>query len=205
MNGLVTNETVVEEKPNRATRARVAGGAMILVACVLPLLVQNMLEIEPAIIGVVGIPVIILLGFMGSVTVVVPMPVLPLVFTGAAILNPIGLAVAAAASITAGMAVCYMMGRKGHRRAAQVTVHSNANLPKPISNIYSWSSDNVGTASFLIAATPNPVFDYAGLIAGASRLDARRFLAGTFAGKMTQASVIAVLGHMVGGQLGFIF
>ena len=63
----------------------------------------------------------------------------------------------------------------------------------------------MGTASFLIAATPNPVFDYAGLIAGASRLDARRFLAGTFAGKMTQASVIAVLGHMVGGQLGFIF
>ncbi len=62
----------------------------------------------------------------------------------------------------------------------------------------------MGTAFFLIAATPDPVFDYAGLIAGASELDARRFRASTFACKMTQVTVIAVLGHMVGGQLGLI-
>ncbi|MEE8045741.1 MAG: VTT domain-containing protein, partial [Dehalococcoidia bacterium] len=74
-------------------------------------------------------------------------------------------------------------------------------LPAPISSFYSWSEDNVGTASFLIAATPNPMFDYAGLIAGASRVDVRRFLAGTFIGKMAQASIIAFLGNTVGGQL----
>ena len=78
---------------------------------------------------------------------------------------------------------------------------SQSNLPAPITNFYSWSAENVGTASFLIAATPNPVFDYAGFIAGAGRLNARRFLAGTFAGKITQASVIAFLGHTVGQQI----
>jgi membrane protein DedA with SNARE-associated domain len=49
------------------------------------------------------------------------------------------------------------------------------------------------------------VFDYAGLIAGATKVDARRFLAGTFIGKMAQASVIAFLGHTLGGQLSAIF
>jgi membrane protein DedA with SNARE-associated domain len=45
------------------------------------------------------------------------------------------------------------------------------------------------------------MFDYAGLIAGAGRVNVRRFLAGTFFGKMTQASVIAFLGHTVGERL----
>jgi uncharacterized membrane protein YdjX (TVP38/TMEM64 family) len=197
MDNLITGEKVVEEKAKSSRYATVGAGALILLACVIPIAVQKYLVIDPAVIGMVGIPMIILLGFVGSATVVIPVPVLPLVFTGAAVLNPIGLVIAAAASITAGMAVCYVLGRRGHSRATRVA-ESQANLPKPISNLYSWSTDNVGTASFLIAATPNPMFDYARLIAGASRLDARKFLAGTFAGKITQAYVIAFLGHTLG-------
>ena len=171
--------------------------ALLLFAVLAPFAIQKFLTIDPTIIGLVGIPMIILLGFIGSVTVIVPVPVLPLVFTGAAILNPVEFVIAAAASITAGMAVCYILGRRGHSRAAQVSAESQVSLPAPISSFYSWSTDNVGTASFLIAATPNPVFDYAGIIAGAGRVDVRRFLAGTFFGKMAQASVIAYLGRFV--------
>lgn len=200
MDNLITGEKAVEEKAKSSRYATVGAGALILLACVIPIAVQKYLVIDPVVIGMVGISMIILLGFVGSATVVIPVPVLPLVFTGAAVLNPIGLVIAAAASITAGMAVCYVLGRRGHSRATRVA-ESQANLPKPISNLYSWSTDNVGTASFLIAATPNPMFDYAGLIAGASRLDARKFLAGTFAGKITQASVIAFLGHTLGERL----
>ncbi len=54
---------------------------------------------------------------MGSLTVVVTMPMLPLVFTGTEIQNPIGMLVAPAESITIGMAVCYILGRKVARRA----------------------------------------------------------------------------------------
>jgi len=171
--------------------------ALLLFAVLAPFAIQKFLTIDPTIIGLVGIPMIILLGFIGSMTVIVPVPVLPLVFTGAAILNPVEFVIAAAASITAGMAVCYILGRRGHSRAAQVSAESQVSLPAPISSFYSWSTDNVGTASFLIAATPNPVFDYAGIIAGAGRVDVRRFLAGTFFGKMAQASVIAYLGRFV--------
>jgi len=82
-----------------------------------------------------------------------------------------------------------------------ISVPFKSSIIFPITNLYSWSTENVGTASFLLAATPNPVFDYAGFIAGAGRLNAQRFLAGTFAGKIAQASVIAFLGHTVGERL----
>ncbi len=175
--------------------------ALLTTACIAPIAIQRFFPISPAMIGAIGIPMIILLGFLGSITVVIPVPVLPLVFAGAAIMNPITLVIAAAASITAGMAVCYILGRRGRSRSARIAAASQYNLPRPISNFYSWSAQNVGTASFLIAATPNPVFDYAGFIAGAGRLNVRRFLAGTFAGKAAQASVIAYLGHTVGQQI----
>ena len=93
--------------------------------------------------------------------------------------------IAAAASITVGMAVWYILGRRGHPRAARVSAESQARLPAPITSFYSWSTDNVGTASILIAATPNPMFDYAGIIVGAGRVEVRRFFAGTFFGKLT--------------------
>lgn len=201
MTNLITGRDLGNNKSNKSGYAKIGAMALLLFAILAPLAVQKFLTIDPAIVGLVGIPMIILLGFIGSVTVIIPVPVLPLVFTGAAILNPVGLVIAAAASITAGMAVCYMLGRRGHSRAARVSAESQANLPAPISSFYTWSTDNVGTASFLIAATPNPVFDYAGIIAGAGRVDVRKFLAGTFFGKMAQASVIAFLGHTVGGHL----
>lgn len=174
---------------------------LMVVACVAPVIVQRFLPISPALIGAVGIPTIVILGFLGSLTVVVPVPVLSLVFAGAAILNPLTLVIAAAVGITAGMAVCYALGRRGDAGSDRFASVSRDSLPAPITNFYSWSAENVGTASFLIAATPNPVFDYAGFIAGAARLNVRRFLAGTFAGKFVQASVIAFLGHTVGQQI----
>ena len=183
------------------TASTVVAGGVIVAACIAPIAVQRFFPISPVLIGAVGIPLIVLLGFLGSITVVIPVPVLPLVFSGAAILNPVTLVLAAAASITAGMAVCYILGRRGQSRSARIAFASQSRLPAPITSFYSWSAENVGTASFLIAATPNPVFDYAGFIAGAGRMNVRRFLAGTFAGKVAQASVIAFLGHTVGQQL----
>ncbi len=205
MTNLITGRGAVGKKSKTSRYATIGTVVLLLVACLAPIAIQKYLTIDPAVIGMVGIPMIVLLGFLGSVTVVLPVPVLPLVFAGAAVLNPVGLVIAAAASITAGMAVCYVMGRRGHSRASRISEESQAKLPSQITGLYAWSTDNVGTASFLIAATPNPLFDYAGLIAGAGRVDVRRFLAGTFMGKMAQASVIAFLGHTVGEQVLAIF
>jgi membrane protein DedA with SNARE-associated domain len=178
--------------------------AVIILACISPIAIQHYFSFSPELVGAIGIPAIIILGFLGSVTVMVPVPVLSVVFAGATIINPVLLVVAAAASITAGMAVCYILGKRGHSRAARAATTSQERFPKPITNLYAWSAENVGTASFLIAATPNPVFDYAGFIAGAAKMNPQRFLAGTFMGKIAQSSVIAYLGHTLGEQVNAI-
>jgi membrane protein DedA with SNARE-associated domain len=201
MQNLAAQHALSEGDSSRSNVAKFVTVAIVVFACIAPLAIQQYLSISPEVVGAIGIPTIIVLGFFGSVTVMIPVPVLSLVFASATILNPIVLVIAAAASITAGMAVCYILGKRGHERAVRAAETSQSNLPGPITNLYSWSTKNVGTASFLLAATPNPVFDYAGFIAGAGRLNAQRFLAGTFAGKIIQASVIAFLGHTVGERL----
>jgi membrane protein DedA with SNARE-associated domain len=189
----------------RLNASTLTGLFVLIAACTTPIIVQRFFTVNPEIVGTIGIPAIIILGFLGSVTVVIPVPILSLIFAGATILNPVTMVLAAAASITAGMAVCYFMGKRGHHRAVRAAESSQQSLPKPIANLYSWSSENVATASFILAATPNPIFDYAGFIAGAGKLDVRRFLAGTFVGKIAQTSMIALLGHMVGERLANIF
>ncbi|MBT3994204.1 MAG: VTT domain-containing protein [Chloroflexi bacterium] len=175
--------------------------AVIAIACIAPVAIQKYVPLSPEIIGTIGIPAIIILGFLGSVTVMIPVPVLSLVFAGAGILNPVFLVIAAAIGITAGMAVCYVLGKKGHSKAVAVTERSQQQIPRRFSNFYSWSTENVGLASFLLAATPNPIFDYAGFIAGAGRVDIHRFLAGTFVGKLAQTSVIVFLGQILGERV----
>ena len=202
MTNLITGGVLGDKKSKKSGYAKIGATALLLFAVLAPPAIQRFLTIDLTVVGLVGIPMIILLGFIGSVTVIIPVPVLPLVFTGAAILNPDRACYRSpGASITAGMAVCYILGRRGHSQAARVSAESQARLPAQISSFYSWSTNNVGTASFLTAATPNPMFGYAGIIAGAGRVDVHRFLAGTFFGKKAQASVIAFLGHTVGGHL----
>ncbi len=175
--------------------------SLITLACIAPIGVQHYLSISPEVIGAIGIPAIIIFGFLGSVTVILPFPILATVFAAATIINPVILVIAAAASITAGMAVCYILGKRGHSRAIRATESSQERLPQTVTNFYSWSTNNVGTASFIIAAVPNPVFDYVGFIAGAGKMNVQRFLAGTFIGKSAQASVVAFLGHTLGERL----
>ncbi|MGB1749026.1 MAG: hypothetical protein ACPHK0_04515 [Dehalococcoidia bacterium] len=69
--------------------------------------------IDPGVIIAIGIKAMVVLGFLGSVAVLLPVPVLSIVFSAAAVVNPFAPAFAAAFGITLGMAVCYYLGRKG--------------------------------------------------------------------------------------------
>ena len=56
------------------------------------------------------------------------MPVLSLVFTGAGILNPVFLVIAADIGITAVMAVCYVLGKKEHSKEVAVAKRSHQQM-----------------------------------------------------------------------------
>jgi len=64
-----------------------------------------------------------------------------------------------------------------------------------------WYTHHVTAASFFVAAVPNPVFDYAGYIAGLTGVSQARFLTATFAGKAVQSIVVALLGYYAFEQI----
>jgi len=173
---------------------------VLAIACIAPLAIQRYMHIDPGVITAIGIPAIVVLGFLGSVAVLLPVPVLSIVFSAAAVVNPFAPALAAAFGITLGMAVCYYLGRKGLSRFSRSESVSPV-IPDKALTAYDWSRNNVVVSSFLLAATPNPIFDYAGYAAGAGRFNPRRFLLGTFLGKLTQSIVIGYVGSTFGDRV----
>jgi uncharacterized membrane protein YdjX (TVP38/TMEM64 family) len=177
-------------------------GALIVVAAVVaPLMLQRYGTFDPVMVSTFGYALVFAFGVIGSITFFLPVPVLTLVFVGATMLNPFLLSLSAAAGITVGMACCYALGKAGHRFAKRAQPDPATRLYRLTSRAAAWYSANVTTASFVIAATPNPVFDYAGYFAGLLRVDCTRFLLATFAGKMVQSLIVALLGYYAFDQI----
>ena len=177
-------------------------GAIVVVAAIAaPLLLQRYGTFDPVMVSTFGYALVFAFGVIGSITFFLPVPVLTLIFVGATMLNPFGLAFAAAAGITLGMAGCYMMGKAGHRFAHRAQPDPSSKLHRATSRVAAWYSANLTVASFVIAATPNPVFDYAGYFAGLARVDCTRFLVATFAGKLVQSLIVALLGYYAFEQI----
>ena len=177
-------------------------GAIIVVAAVIaPLAMQRYGTFDPVMVSTFGYALVFAFGVLGSVTFFLPVPVLTLIFAGSTVLNPFGLAFSAAAGITLGMGVCYILGKAGHRFAHRAKPDSSSRLYRLMDRANAWYSANVTVASFVIAATPNPVFDYAGYFAGLTRVSCTKFLLATFAGKLVQSLIVALLGYYAFEQI----
>ncbi len=186
------------------SRSSVAGwfGFIVIVAAVAaPIILQRYISFDPGLVLTFGYLAVFFLGALGSITFFLPVPTLTLVFAGATVLNPILLAIAAAAGITVGMAGCYALGKAGSRLAERSQPDPGTRLYRATSRVSDWYTRNVTTTSFLVAAVPNPVFDYAGYFAGLTGVSQTRFLAATFAGKVVQSLVVALLGYYAFEQI----
>lgn len=186
------------------SRGRLAGsaGVIVLAAAIAgPVLLQKYATYDPALVITFGYAVVFFFGVLGSITFFLPVPTMSLVFAGSTILNPVLLALAAAAGITVGMAGCYALGKTGSKLAERSQPDPSTRLYRVTVRVANWYSRNVTVTSFLVAALPNPVFDYAGYFAGMTNVDEKRFLAATFAGKVVQALVIAMLGYYAFEQI----
>ena len=193
------------DKKSRGSLFSWAGSLVIVVAVIAPLAVQRYLEFDPALVATFGYAAVFTLGFVGSITLFIPIPVLGLVFVGATTLNPFLLALAAAAGITLGMAGCYVLGKAGHKMAKRAEPDPSAKLYRLLMWMVAWYKKRVAIASFVLAATPNPMFDYAGYLAGLSQVSLTRFLVGTFAGKMAQSLGVALLGYYAFEQISALY
>jgi uncharacterized membrane protein YdjX (TVP38/TMEM64 family) len=137
-----------------------------------------------------GLAGVFLVCLVGNATILFPVPAAAAAVAGGAVLDPLAVALSAATGAALGELSGYLAGRGG-----ACTVCRHALYPR----VERWMR-RYGTLTLLIlAAVPNPVFDAAGLAAGAARFPLWRFLAATWAGKLAKFACFAALGAGVLG------
>ena len=132
-------------------------------------------------VGYVGV---LVLSFVGSASLFVPVPGIAAVCAGPSIvgLSPVIVALMASIGEAFGELSGYLIGYSGRGFADK-----NRFYPR----IESWMQQRGGLALFLASCVPNPFFDLIGIAGGTLRYPIWRFLLAVWAGKMVKSLLIA--------------
>lgn len=167
-----------------------------------PLLFQRFVHIDPAVVATLGYPAVFLANVIGSITLFLPMPGLAVVFAGGSVLHPVVVAMVATAGMALGMMGCYLLGLSGSPLVQKMTSRQGGMACAVVGKVQGWFRRYGVWAAFLLAAVPNPFFDFAGLWAGAIRMPLWKFAVGTFLGKLAQTMAVAVAGMYLASAVG---
>jgi len=124
---------------------------------------------------------------LSNATLVLPAPGLVFVFALGSSLHPVLVGLFAAVGATLGEVSGYVTGYSG------LPVMEKTRLARRVER---WMLSNGPLTIFLLSIVPNPLFDLAGVLAGASRMPLWRFLGTAFCGKLIQSTSIALAGAM---------
>ncbi|MBI3943374.1 MAG: VTT domain-containing protein [Chloroflexi bacterium] len=125
------------------------------------------------------------ISLLSSATVVLPVPGMAVIFATSAALNPILLGILAGIGSALGELTGYAAGASG-RALAEHRERYEA--------LRRFTLKYGAVALFLIALFPLPVFDLAGIAAGALKIPVRVFLISVACGKITKYLMIALAG-----------
>jgi uncharacterized membrane protein YdjX (TVP38/TMEM64 family) len=132
-----------------------------------------------------GYPGIFLLSILANATVIIPLPGVILTSAMGAIFNPFWVAIAAGSGAALGELSGFLAGFSG-RAVVERT-------PWQL-KLEGWMRKYGDVTIFLLALIPNPLFDLAGITAGALRVPIWRFLLWCVLGKICKMLIFAYLG-----------
>ena len=141
--------------------------------------------------------------FIGSVTVLLPIPGVgvagqALIITEAATTNIFLVALVGGIAMTLAEITAYMTGKWGSALNTNQLVPQQGRLQSVARRPAAFVNRimlRYGIATlFVLSVIPNPVFEFAGIAAGATHMNFWRFLASVGMGKTTRALLLATLG-----------
>ncbi len=138
---------------------------------------------------------VFIVNLMASGTVLIPAPGILFTYAIGAILNPLWVAIVAAAGAMIGELSGYGAGVSGQ------AVIGNTKLYQRFYDMMQRHSKFTGIALFIAATIPNPFFDLLGMAAGALRLPILRFMSIAFMGNLIKMLVFAYAGYYSLGWL----
>ncbi len=150
-----------------------------------------------------GYPGIFLANFLGTATVFVPVPGLTaagqaLIVAGSQTLFTPGGVVAGAAGMPLAETTAYRAGAVGRGVAEERQMPVGGRLGERLRRAAGWVDwlmARYGFATLLVlSAVPNPLFEFAGITAGAVRMHFGRFLLAVGIGKTTRVIILVIVG-----------
>jgi len=151
-----------------------------------------------------GLPGIFLANFLGTATVFVPVPGLTaagqtLIVVGSEKLNVVGVVIAGSAGMTLAESTAYMAGVVGRNAAEERDVQLKGRFGRVMGKIAGWIDWLMARYGFMtlliLSAIPNPFFEFAGITAGAVRMNFWKFLIAVGIGKTTRVILLVIIGQ----------
>jgi membrane protein YqaA with SNARE-associated domain len=165
----------------RATAIRVGG--LLFVIGISAAILASWEQVER--LGAYGYPAVFIVSLLSSATLLLPAPGLAIVTTMGAVHDPVLIGLIAGLGAALGEMTAYVAGYCG----------TNIVEDQPFYRRFEgWMRKAGGLVIFVLAVVPNPVFDAGGLIAGAIRMPAWRFLLIAWLGKSLRFGLFAGLG-----------
>ena len=134
---------------------------------------------------------VFLISILGGATIIVPVPMLAVVFALGGVLTPYWVGVAAGLGETAGALIIYMTGHG----AGTALFSSNGKLQSAYLRMMKLMERRGSLTLFLLSAILNPFFYPAALAAGALRFGIRRYFLICWAGKTIKGLTVAYAGY----------
>ena len=128
---------------------------------------------------------IFIISVLGNATIVLPVPVILTAFLGGEVFNPFLVGIISSFGATIGELTGYIAGRSG-----RVVIKENKKFEK----IEKWMDKYGLWAILFLAAIPNPVFDLAGIVSGATKIPVWKYFIVTWIGKAIKFLTFAYLG-----------
>lgn len=134
-----------------------------------------------------GYPGIFLVSLLSNATLVLPAPGIAIIFAAGAVFNPIGVGLAAGTGAALGELTGYLAGFSGRAAVERTKIYQQ---------LEGWTLRYGGWTILALAALPNPVFDLAGVAAGALRMPLSKFLLWAWIGKVIKMLLVAYFGSL---------
>ncbi|MCL5257167.1 MAG: VTT domain-containing protein [Chloroflexi bacterium] len=161
---------------------RFVGAAVLALAATVGVL---LLPFDYSAMGSYGYLGVFAVTLLASGGLVVPVPYLAIVVAAGTYLNPVLVGLVAGLAASLGELTGYILGYSGRGVAEKVPFYHKAE---------GWMNRYGLATIFVLSVVPNPLFDAAGLAAGALRVRVSRFWMVCFVGKTIRLIGIAALG-----------
>jgi membrane protein DedA with SNARE-associated domain len=191
----------------KGRKTRIGVGLLVLVAVLGPavilLILPEWVNLDEESLGGLGYVGVFVANLASTVTVFIPVPGLTalgqiLILDQGKVHNPVLVGLAGGSGMALGEITAYVAGMYGGQMAAGHTVPGprwTRRLVEGAISLIDRLMDHYGMLTlFVLSVIPNPVFEIAGLTAGAVRMPFGRFMGAVFVGKVLRGIILAFLG-----------